>query len=375
LTTLTRGFLGRFLGRNLREGSPKPLVPFFLALLFLCSAAAAHSQNTVAVYEPDSGYYLRKTYAVKAAQGSNQESFSGIIVDAPARRVYVAHGTELQVMDADSGALIGTIPGFTQNDGIAIASDLGRGFITDRAQAKVVIFDLSTLKTVGEAKTDAGVSNIIYDSASKRIFTMNGRAGTSTAIDAATGKVAGTVQLGGGPEFAAADGEGHVFANLEDKSALVEIDSRTLKLENTWPLAPCESPSGLAIDAAHKRLVVGCHNKLMAFVDSTNGKVVGTVPIGQGVDANRFDPGTGFAFASCGDGTLAVAHEDSPDKFTPVEQVTTQRGARTMELDLKTHTVYLVTAEFGPAPAPTADNPRPRPKVLPDTFTLLVFTK
>jgi hypothetical protein len=204
---------------------------------------------------------------------------------------------------------------------------------------------------------------------------MNGRAGTSTAIDAATGKVAGTVQLGGGPEFAAADGEGHVFANLEDKSALVEIDSRTLKLENTWPLAPCESPSGLAIDAAHKRLVVGCHNKLMAFVDATNGKVVATVPIGQGVDADRFDPGTEFAFASCGDGTLTVAHEDSPDKFTLVEQVTTQRGARTMEIDANTHAVYLVTAEFGPAPEPTADNPRPRPRILPNTFTLLVFTR
>jgi DNA-binding beta-propeller fold protein YncE len=164
-----------------------------------------------------------------------------------------------------------------------------------------------------------------------------------------------------------------VFVNLEDKSQMVKFDSKTLKVENTWPLAPCESPSGLAIDTEHEVLMVGCHNKLMTFVDGHSGKVIGTVPIGQGVDANRFDPGTGFAFASCGDGTLTVAHEDAPDKFSSVETIQTQRGARTMALDESNHHVYLVTAEFGPAPAATPENPRPRPTMVPDTFTLLIY--
>jgi hypothetical protein len=153
------------------------------------------------------------------------------------------------------------------------------------------------------------------------------------------------------------------------------VNSITLKVENTWPLAPCESPSGLAIDAEHEILIVGCHNKLMAFVDGNSGKILGTVPIGQGVDANRFDPGTGYAFASCGDGTLTIAHEDSPTKFSLVETLSTKRGARTMTLDPSNHNLYLVTAEFGPTPAATADNPRPRPAILPDTFTLLVYGK
>ena len=180
---------------------------------------------------------------------------------------------------------------------------------------------------------------------------------------------------GGGPEFGASDRKGNIFVNLEDKSALVKFDAKTLKIENTWPLAPCESPSGLAIDAEHEILIVGCHNKLMAFVDGNSGKVLGTVPIGQGVDANRFDPATGYAFASCGDGTLTIAHEDSPTSFSAVETIQTQRGARTMAIDYATHGVYLVTADLGPAPAATKDNPRPRPAIVPDTFTLLIYKK
>jgi DNA-binding beta-propeller fold protein YncE len=204
---------------------------------------------------------------------------------------------------------------------------------------------------------------------------MNGDSGTSTAIDANSGKVISTFQLGGKPEFAAADGKGHVFANIEDKSEMVKIDANSLKVEQTWPLDPCKSPSGLAIDAEHERLFPGCHNGLMAFVDGDSGKVLDTVPIGQGVDANRFDPGTGYAFASCGDGTITVAHEDSPDKLTVVDKISTQRGARTMEVDLMTHTLYTVTAEFGPPPPATAEHPHPRPTMIPDTFTLLVFTR
>jgi DNA-binding beta-propeller fold protein YncE len=259
--------------------------------------------------------------------------------------------------------------------GVAIAGDLSKGFTSNGRATTSTIFDLASLKAMGSAATGKGPDAIIYDPYSKRAFTFNGDANSATAIDAVSGSVAGTVDLGGGPEFATSDGKGNIFVNLEDKSALVKFDAKTLKVENTWPLAPCESPSGLAIDAAHEILVVGCHNKLMAFVDGATGKVIGTVPIGQGVDANRFDAATGYAFASCGDGTLTIAHEDSPTKFSLVETISTQRGARTMALDPTNHNVYLVTAEFGPTPAATADNPRPRPPAIPDSFMLLLLTK
>ncbi len=191
------------------------------------------------------------------------------------------------------------------------------------------------------------------------------------AIDAATGNVVGSVTLGGRIEFAVADGAGHVYANLEDKSELVEFDSQKLVLMNTWPVAPCDSPSGLAIDREHSRLFLGCGNKLMAIVDGQTGAVITTVAIGSGVDANRFDPGTQLAFSSNGEGTLTVVHEDTPNTFTVVGNVPTQARARTMDVDLTNHHVYEVTADFGPTPAATADVPRPRPPMLPDTFVVI----
>jgi DNA-binding beta-propeller fold protein YncE len=259
------------------------------------------------------------------------------------------------VVDED-GKVIGDIPGTPGVHGIALAPEFNRGFTSDGQGNQVTIFDMKTFKTIGTAATDKGPDGIIYDPSSKRVFTMNGQGQSATAVDAATGNVAGTVPLGGRPEFPAADGKGHVFANLEDKSALVELDSKALTVLNTWPLAPCESPSGLAIDTAHTRLVVGCRNNMMAFVDGTSGKVVGTVPIPGGVDANRFDPGTGFAFASTGsgDGAITVAHEDSPDKFTLVDTIQTMSGARTMAIDYGDHTIYTVSAQMQPAPAPAA---------------------
>src|SRR4029077_6368312 len=182
--------------------------------------------------------------------------------------------------------------------------------------------------------------------------------------DAETGKLLGSVPLGGKPEFARADGSGRIYVNVEDKNQIVEFDSKTLKVLNTWSIDPCNEPSGLAIDVVNKRLFAGCHNQLMAVVDYTNGKVVATIPIGKGVDANRFDAGTGLAFASCGDGTITVAHQDSPDKYTVVQTIATQRGARTMALDTAHHKVYTVTAEFGPPPKATAENPHPWPTVI-----------
>jgi len=339
------------------------LLLLLVAVLFAASFIPVAAQTT-----GSSGYHLIKKVKLGGTGG-----WDYLEVDPATHHLFISRATHVIVVDPDQGKILGDIPDTQGVHGIAIANEFNKGFTTNGRTSNSTIFDLTSLKITGEAKTDKDPDAVIYDPFSKRVFSFNGDASSSTTIDAATGSVVGTVALGGGPEFAASDRKGHIFVNLEDKSALVKFDAKTLKVENTWPLAPCESPSGLAIDAEHEILVVGCHNKLMAFVDGNTGKVLGTVPIGQGVDANRFDPATGYAFASCGDGTLTIAHEDSPTKFSLVEMITTQRGARTMAIDYATHTVYLVTADFGPAPAATADNPRPRPAILPDTFTLLVF--
>jgi hypothetical protein len=343
------------------------------AALFIGAAAgvAVAQQAASATGAPGaSGYHITKKVKLGGAGG-----WDYLEVDPATHRLFISRSTHVMVFDPGSEKVVGDIPNTEGVHGIALAADLSKGFTSNGRAASSTMFDLASLKQVGSAATAKDPDAIIYDGYSKRAFTMNGDANSATAIDGTTGSVAGTVDLGGGPEFAATDGKGNIFVNLEDKSELVKFDAKSLKVENTWPLAPCESPSGLAIDAAHEILVVGCHNKLMAFVDGNSGKVIGTVPIGQGVDANRFDPGTGYAFASCGDGTLTIAHEDSPTHFSLVETVATQRGARTMALDPTTHNVYLVTAEFGATPAATTENPRPRPAMVPDTFTVLVLSK
>lgn len=317
-----------------------------------------------------SGYHLAKKVKLGGSGG-----WDYLEVDPATHRLFISRATHVIVVDPEQGKIIGDIPDTQGVHGIAFVDEFNKGFTTNGRTSDVSIFDLTSLKALGNVKTDKDTDAIIYDIFSKRVFTFNGDANTSSAIDAASGKLVSTFPLGGGPEFGASDGKGKIFVNLEDKSSLVKFDAKTLTIENTWPLAPCESPSGLAIDAANEILVVGCHNKLMAFVDGNSGKVLGTVPIGERVDANRFDPGTGYAFASCGDGTLTIAHEDSPAQFSPVETIQTQRGARTMAIDYTTHTVYLVTADLGPAPPATKENPRPRPAIIPDTFTLLVYTK
>jgi DNA-binding beta-propeller fold protein YncE len=346
-----------------------------MALVFVGKSETGKSrltaqENSGAGTIGKSGYRL-----IKKVKLGGEGGWDYLTVEPASRRLFISRGTHVVVVDADQGTVLGDIPNTAGVHGIALVPEINKGFTTNGRSATATIFDLKTLKTLGEVKTDKDPDAIIYDPASKRVFTFNGDAATASAIDAASGKVAGTVALGGGPEFAASDGKGHIFVNLEDKSQLIKFDPVSLKVENTWPLAPCESPSGLAIDAAHEVLIVGCRNKLMAFVDGNSGRVIGTVPIGSGVDANRFDPDTGFAFASCGDGTLTVAHEDSPDKFSLVETINTQRGARTLELDKSNHNLYLVSADFGATPAATAEHPRPRPAIVPDTFTLLIYGK
>jgi DNA-binding beta-propeller fold protein YncE len=259
--------------------------------------------------------------------------------------------------------------------GIALAPELGRGFTSNGREGTVSIFDIKNLGLISKVKVGDNPDAILYDPASKRVFTFNGRSHDSSAIDAASGKVLGTIPLDGKPEFAASDAKGEIFVNIEDKSELVAIDPNKLDVKAKWPLAPCTEPSGLSIDRKHRRLFVGCDNKMMAVVDADSGKVLATPAIGEGVDATAFDDETNLAFASCGEGVLTVVKEDSPEKFSVAENVKTQQGARTMALDSKTHNAFVVTAEFGPPPAPTADNPHPRRSVVPDSFVVLELGK
>jgi len=325
----------------------------------------------ITVTPSSSGYHLLKKITVGGEGGWDYITF-----DSATRRLFISRATKVIVLDVDSEKVVGEIPNTDGVHGIALAPDLGRGFTSNGRAGSVSIFDLKTLATVGTVPAGKNPDAIVYDSASKRVFAMNGRGSDSTVIDGATGKVLATIPLAGKPEFAVSDAAGHVYVNIEDKSELWQIDSQKLAVTARWPLAPCQEPSSLAIDAAHHRLFAGCDNKMMAVVNADTGKVIATPAIGEGVDANAFDPGTAFAFSSNGESaTLTVVHEDSPDKFTVVEDVPTKPRARTMALDPKTHEVFLVTADFGPRPAATPDNPRPRPPILPGTFVVLVFGK
>ena len=318
--------------------------------------------------KPSPGYHLLKKFVLGEDGGWDLLAF-----DHSTHRLFISRGTHVMVVDAESGAIVGDIPNTPRVHGIAIAVEFGKGFISDGGDATVTIFDLQSLKTLGQVKVGQNPDAIIYDPASKRVFSFNGNSKDTTAIDAKSGAVAGTLALGGKPELAVADEHGKVFVNLEDKSAVVEFDARKLAIDATWPLAPGEEPTGIALDRKHHRLFATCSNKLMAVLNTDNGKLVTTLPIGSGVDGAGFDSELQLAFSANGEGTLTVVHEDSPDKFSVVENAATQRGARTMDLDQKTHRVFLVTAEFGPTPAPTAERPHPRPPMVPGTFTLLVF--
>jgi len=318
-----------------------------------------------------------QTPGYKAA-GSIQIGGNGgwdyLTADSANRKLYVSHSGQVEVIDLDSGKPAGKIAGMMGIHGIALANDLGVGFISDGRANQVVEFNLSTLAIQKTIKAGTNPDGIVYDSVSKRVFAFNGRSHDATAINATDGTVAGTVKLDGKPEFPVSDGAGSVFVNIEDKSELVKINSKTLAVEATWPLAPCESPSGLAIDKANRRLFSVCDNKLMAITDADSGKVVATPAIGEGPDATAYDPGTHLAFSSNGEsGTLTVIKSVGKDRYAVAETVETAKGARTMTLDGKTHKLYLPTAHFGPAPTPTGAGQRSRPPILPGTFQVLVF--
>jgi YVTN family beta-propeller protein len=321
---------------------------------------------------PAGNYHLLKKVPLGAAPGGG-EYFDYVTTDSRARRVYASHGTEVKVIDADSGAVVGTIPGLKRCHGVALVEGLSKGFISD-GTGKVVIFDTGSLKVTGEVKGEEDADSIIYDPVSKRVFVFNGDSKSATVIDPANGTVVKSIQLGGGPEFAVADGKGMVYNNIEDKNEVVAIDSSTLTVKTRWPVAPAGQPTALAMDREHRRLFsAGRNPQKLVILDADNGRVIQSFAISAGADANVFEPETGLIFVSTREGNVHILHEDTPDKYTEVETVKTEYGAKTMALDSKTHNLYLTTADFGPAPAPTAERPHPNPAVIPGTFHLLIY--
>ena len=297
-----------------------------------------------------------------------------LFADSANGQLYVSHGTQVEVVDLASEKPVAKITGMKRIHGIAVANELNRGYISDGGDDVVLIFDLKSNAVLQKVPAGKNPDGILYDPYSRRVFAFNGRSNDVTAIDAASGKVAGTIALDGKPEFPVSDGKGNVYANIEDKSEIVQLDPQTLKVKRTWPLSPCEEPSGLAIDLEARRLFSVCSNNKMAVVNADSGQVIATVAIGDGPDAAAYDPGSKLVFSSNGSGTLTVVGQSSPDKYSVLENVPTERSARTMTLDTRTHKIYLSAAQLGATPEATADNPHPRPNIVPDSFHILVVS-
>jgi YVTN family beta-propeller protein len=313
-------------------------------------------------------------YFIQAIPIGGEGGWDYLSIDASARRLYVTHNTKVIVIDIDKDEVTGQITGTPGVHGFAIAPSLHRGFSSNGRSNNVSIIDLATWKTTMKVETGENPDCIIYESGRQEVYAFNGRGKSATVIDAATGKVIATIPLPGKPEFAASDASvSRVYCNIEDKNQVVAIDTTTHEIANTWPIAPGEEASGMAIDAIHQRLFVGCRNRLMEMMDSGNGKILASVPITTGVDANAFDPVTGLAFASCGDGITTIARQDGPDKLAVAQTLSTRRGARTMALDPASHKIYLATCDYESQADQPEGQPARRPRMIPNTFKVLVY--
>jgi DNA-binding beta-propeller fold protein YncE len=349
---------------------------FFLALFSACFLSASYARPKPAA----PGYHLLKTVSLPPAPGGG-EYYDYISVDPEARRVYVSHGTEIVVLNADDYSVMGKIEGLTRSHGVAVAKDLGKGFITDgdgrpgAAVQEVVIFDLKTLKVTGRVKTDQPDTDaIIYEPVTKHIFTFNGDSHNTTVIDAAKESVITTIDLVGKVEFPAVDGKGMVYDNNPEKNEVVAIDARTNTIKARWPTAPEGAPTSMAIDQKNRRLFSGGRGpQFVIMMDADTGKVLQSYPISAGVDANAFEPATGLLFVATREGMLHIYHEDSPDKLSEVEAVKTEYGAKTLQIDPKTHKVFLTTSDFDPPAAPTEKQPHPLATAKPGNFRVLVY--
>ena len=371
--------------------------------LALCALIGLLSHDTISrVDAASSGYHLLQTISVIPSDGR----WDYATVDTVNRHVYFSHGEETVVLDADSGQVVAKIPApesgpsiglsepgrntpFMGVHHVAIAEDLGRGFVSNGRAGSSTIFDLKTFKKLGEVSlTGKDPNAIIYDAATKRVFTFNEGTNNSTVIDARSGKVVGTIPLNARPAFAASDDKGHVFVNLIEKGSVLRINSHTMVAGDEWPVAVCGGPYNetMAIDKKNSRLFVGCRpdyrqmtapagprpNRVMAVLDTNSGRVVTTVPIGGNPDQAAFDPETGLAFSANGEGNVTVIKEESPEKFTVLETVTTQPGAARLAVDPKTHKLFVPNADPGAIPPPTSDNPSPPPS-LTRNFRIMIF--
>ena len=312
-------------------------------------------------------------HLVKEIPIAGDTGWDYLSIDAEARRLYVTHGTHIVVVDIDSDAVVGDIADTPGVHGFAVAHGLGKGFSSNGAESKVSVVDLKTLATLTKVDTAEGPDAILYEPGRDEVYAYDGKAHAATVIAATSGKVVATLPLPGKPEFSVADSTaGRVLVNIEDKDEVVAIDTRTHQITNTWSIAPGASASGMAIDSEHHRLFLGCENRLMLMMDSTTGKILASVPIDTGVDANAFDAGTQLAFSSNGAGTVTIAHEDSPSKLSVIQTLQTQASARTMALDPRTHRIYLSAATFQPETAPQPEGRRRRATV-PGSFKVLVY--
>jgi len=344
-------------------------------LRILGTAALVFLGSFVSMAAAQSGYHLLKTYKFGAAPGAEFEYFDYVSVDSAARRVYLGRGTAVQVINADTGMSLGFVSGFQRQHGVAVAPEFNRGFISDGGAGTITIFDLKTLKRISDVKAQPDADCMLYDPASKYAFSMNGDSSSSTVVNARTGEVVKNIPLGGSPEFAVADGKGKVFANLADKDQIAVIDTKTLDVTSRWPTRPVGHPTALAIDTEHDRLFsAGRNPQNLAIIDADNGKIIQTFPIAAGTDAARFDPATGMIFVSTIAGEIDVFHEDSPDKYTALDPIKSEYGAKTMGLDTKTHQLFLDTADFSAPSAPVNGRGGRRMAQL-GTFHVLVYGK
>lgn len=318
----------------------------------------------------DAGYHLLKTLPLPGDKGWDYS-----LADSQARRLYVTHGDRVMVLDLDSNTLVGEVGPFQGIHGVALDPNLGRGYVSDGKAGAVVCFDLKTLKILKVIPGRPDADGIVFDPASGRVFAFNGDDRSATVIDAQTNTVVKTLALGGKPEFNAVDGKGLLFVNLVDKDRVLTIDTQDLKIIRRSPVAPGQHPAAMSLDVEGGNLFVGCRNQRAIILDPATGKIKGDLPIGERVDASVYDPGTKTEFHSCGDGSVWVAQKGADGVFHNLAPIPTQRGSRTLALDLKTHDLYLSSADFGPAPAPTKGKRHPWPKLLPGTFAVLVFGK
>ncbi len=336
------------------------ILPALLCTLVMSSGSA--------LSEPALHYHLAQEVAIPGDDGWDYLTFDGT-----AGRLFITHGTRVQVVDGSQLRLTGEIDETPGVHGVAIADDLGRGYITAGRANSLIVFDLKSLAVVARIPTSGeGPDSLAYESKTHRVFTFNGRGRNASVIDTAKNAVVGTIALDAKPEAAESDGAGHVFVNLEDKNSIAAIDAEHMTVAAVWPLTGCDGPSAMALDVAAHRLFCAC-DKVMAVVDTTSGKQIATLAIGDGIDAAAFDPATHLAFASGGDGTVTAVREITPDKYAVVQTIRTKSGARTMALDPRTHRLFLVTAKLGPRPAPTAEQPHPRAPIEPRSFELLVL--